>query len=348
MRKGEVIAFLDILRGPAALMVVWVHWMAQFPEKHGFTPVPTQIVRTWITEPLGIIQDFGWLGVCLFFLISGFIITHVAQRESRREFLIKRVFRIYPLLTLAVLLALLFSPSLRSLASLKTIALNVSLLNYFFYPQIIFVKVAWTLVIEVLFYVLMLGLYALRRRPEHLVSLELFFVLAVITLAHSWGTSFFLLAAAVAYLPYLIVGQLFYFGLYAKKLQLISFSVLLIAALGITLYGLQKIHTQFLPVENSYISSFGWAVVIFLLGLLFNSRLSAPSLFKYLAYMSYTIYLLHGIVGDAALHYFFPIVGYTRALILTSFITGGAVFLVYHFYEKPILRFGHKIAGGQR
>ena len=38
--------------------------------------------------PLGIIQDFGWFGVALFFLISGFIISDRAAAESTRTFVI--------------------------------------------------------------------------------------------------------------------------------------------------------------------------------------------------------------------------------------------------------------------
>jgi peptidoglycan/LPS O-acetylase OafA/YrhL len=38
------------------------------------------------------------MAVAVFFLISEFIITHVAAREGIMEFLIKRLFRIFPLL----------------------------------------------------------------------------------------------------------------------------------------------------------------------------------------------------------------------------------------------------------
>ncbi len=344
MRNSQVIAFLDILRGPAALLVVWSHWIGFAPSRLGFTPTALSQARAWINYPLGIIQDFGWLGVCLFFLISGFIITHVAQRESRKEFLIKRVFRIYPLLALAVLLAILLQPEAWNTVSVSTVASNAFLLNYFFYPQITFVQVAWTLAVEVLFYALLLSLYPFRGRADLLVTLELAFVLGIIALSPSLGHSFFLLAAAVAYLPYLIVGQLFYFGLYTKRLHPVHFLLFLAGCLFVLVVGLREIHTGFLSLHNSYLISFGWAVILFLIGLLLNAHLFVPRFFSYLAYSSYTIYLLHDTVGDIVLKHFFPSLGYSKALLMTAVITGSAIFLVYRWYERPMLRLGHKLA----
>ncbi len=90
--------FLDYLRALAAWAVVWNHMLATWPEQRGIHPLVVTAVRAWITQPPGVIQDFGWMAVAVFFLISGFIITHVAAREGVMEFLIKRLFRVFPLL----------------------------------------------------------------------------------------------------------------------------------------------------------------------------------------------------------------------------------------------------------
>lgn len=50
----------------------------------------------------------GGAGVIVFFLVSGYIITHVLQPEQPLEFLIKRLFRIYPLYLVSVLLQCFF------------------------------------------------------------------------------------------------------------------------------------------------------------------------------------------------------------------------------------------------
>lgn len=48
-----------------------------------------------VAEFIYAICDGGAVGVVVFFLSSGYIITHVLQVESSTEFLIKRFFRIY-------------------------------------------------------------------------------------------------------------------------------------------------------------------------------------------------------------------------------------------------------------
>ena len=45
----------------------------------------------------------GAAGVIVFFLTSGYIITHVLQKEETAEFIVKRIFRIYPLYIFAVI-----------------------------------------------------------------------------------------------------------------------------------------------------------------------------------------------------------------------------------------------------
>lgn len=97
--------FLDFLRAGAAWLVVYSHIIAEYPKQNGLSLPFVEKVDAYINVPLGIIQNFGWLGVCIFFLISGFVITHVSMRESPAEFFIKRIFRIYPMLIIAVLTA---------------------------------------------------------------------------------------------------------------------------------------------------------------------------------------------------------------------------------------------------
>src|SRR3954447_8838430 len=82
---------LDGLRGLAVLLVMASHFLA------------------------GSLASIGWVGVDLFFVLSGYLITSVL-RESRGlgRFYCRRAFRILPLYYLAVLVAVLASPTVRT------------------------------------------------------------------------------------------------------------------------------------------------------------------------------------------------------------------------------------------
>lgn len=97
---------LDLIRFCAAAMVMFYHlaYFAWLP-KHG----GSGLYRTAL-EPIAPLVDFGWVGVEIFFVISGFVIALSAQGRSPRDFLIGRATRLYPAawicatVTLAVLL----------------------------------------------------------------------------------------------------------------------------------------------------------------------------------------------------------------------------------------------------
>jgi peptidoglycan/LPS O-acetylase OafA/YrhL len=90
-RSGEQLASLTPLRGIAALWVVVFHYCRHFPAVH-----PDHYT--------GAIYK-GYLAVDLFFMLSGFVISHVYHRvfarratgRHYRDFLKARVARIYPL-----------------------------------------------------------------------------------------------------------------------------------------------------------------------------------------------------------------------------------------------------------
>src|ERR1700709_692538 len=140
--------------------------------------------------PLGIIQHGGWLAVCLFFLISGFVITHVAAREGVAEFLVKRFFRIFPLLAIFVLLSIGLQPALWGSVSWASLLRKMTLVNWFHTPQVNYVGGAMTLVIEVQFYVLV-ALTMAARRPLLALAANLAVPIATTALCRQYDANFF-------------------------------------------------------------------------------------------------------------------------------------------------------------
>ncbi|WP_436758351.1 acyltransferase family protein [Streptosporangium sp. V21-05] len=151
------LAWLDALRGPAALAVALHH--------SGWTFVPD----LW-AEVDGRI-DVGTWGVFVFFLVSGYIIpASLERRGDLRAFWIGRAFRLLPLLLAALGLALLLAyagafvlhPGL-SVRPLPLVVLgNVTMLQELLgVPAVI--DVMWTLSYEMAFYLLAVGLFATGR-----------------------------------------------------------------------------------------------------------------------------------------------------------------------------------------
>ncbi|MDU8946748.1 acyltransferase family protein [Ovoidimarina sediminis] len=59
---------------------------------------------------LPLLSEFGWIGVCLFFVISGFIVAErISRCASLGDYLTRRFMRVFPLYFLVTLIALLLT-----------------------------------------------------------------------------------------------------------------------------------------------------------------------------------------------------------------------------------------------
>src|ERR1017187_46026 len=143
---------LDALRGLAALGVCWFH----------FTNGNKAFLPDGLLKSSG---AYGWLGVEMFFVISGFIIPYTLQRSGYRSsdygrFLIKRIIRLDPPYLVAILAVIALnyasaaSPGFNGPHfnfSLVQVTLHLGYLNVFFgYPWLN--PVFWTLAIELQYY----------------------------------------------------------------------------------------------------------------------------------------------------------------------------------------------------
>ncbi|MET9886273.1 acyltransferase [Streptomyces sp. NPDC006430] len=97
--RAPRIAVLDGLRLLAALSVVLFHYLA------GYGAIPWQRTAAELFPTLHRIAQFGWLGVVLFFMISGFVICMSGWGKSLQQFWQGRVLRLFPLYWVAVVLS---------------------------------------------------------------------------------------------------------------------------------------------------------------------------------------------------------------------------------------------------
>ena len=153
-RSGTRLAWLDVLRGLAALAVVFDH-ASYYVLQHGRT-----IVYQWF--------DPGDYGVFVFFIISGYIVPASLERKgSVRTFWVSRLFRLYPLYLLAVgiAVALYFAHfgSIRGEASdPETSVLSQLLMMSNVMEGKNLPNVVWSLSYEMVFYLLLTALFIAR------------------------------------------------------------------------------------------------------------------------------------------------------------------------------------------
>ncbi|MBP2340028.1 peptidoglycan/LPS O-acetylase OafA/YrhL [Saccharothrix coeruleofusca] len=169
---GEYLHGLDLLRVIASCAVVLTHLSAWFALNHEEFWL-AELVERGLVDPLHLNPRLSFLGVALFLLVSGVVVTHVADRERPLQFLRKRVVRLLPLLWVVTALAwALINLGLRVSAEregpldLGDLLSGLALANFFQSPQVALAGVTWTLQIQVAFYCYVaLTIPVLRRRP---------------------------------------------------------------------------------------------------------------------------------------------------------------------------------------
>lgn len=346
------LAWLDILRAFAVLLVLWDHLVGQFLSSHKIHWFPNDIVEKYFISPLVICQHGGFLGVCIFFLISGYIIARVLNRESELQFITRRILRIFPLLFVVSssvwVLAFLGVPGMPLVAS-KTSFLevikNTLLINYLSSSQIILVGTAWTLVIEVSFYIVALIVLPFQRKkvlpPVALPIIILLVTYVSMISERRFGANFFLLSVSLAYLPILAIGSLFY--LYERRdIPLVAVVTGMILSWVLFINGISKIYPHFVIISiDSYPVSLAAAVVIF--GLFYSIRnklTSMPRILALIALGSYSVYLWHGVVALPLESYLFPLMSFTPALFLSLTALSIVSYFSYNIIEKPCIKVG--------
>jgi len=151
---GTRLAWLDVLRGLAALAVVFDH-VSYYVLQH-----VRSVVYQWF--------DPGNYGVFVFFIISGYIVPASLERKgSVRTFWVSRLFRLYPLYLLAVGIAVAFYfahfGSVRGEASdPETSILSQLLMMSNVLAGQNLPNVVWSLSYEMVFYLLLTALFIAR------------------------------------------------------------------------------------------------------------------------------------------------------------------------------------------
>lgn len=203
MSQNRITTF-DGLRGIAVLCVVLRHCFSITPGIN--SQFPGELFR------------YGWLGVDLFFIISGFVISFTLYKYNNiKGFAIARFARLYPTYWCSIVFYAI-------LVLLVHDHINVSqyLINFLMFQDWLHFKdicgVYWTLAFELAFYVIAATIFYFGYFSKHQ------FFMLWISIAITWQLSYFLgfshthsVTSKLGYIFVLPYAQLFIFGIYLYK-----------------------------------------------------------------------------------------------------------------------------------
>ena len=282
---------LDLLRFVAASLVVIYHFT--------YHPKVRGVVDADVFGSLQRFSAFGYLGVNLFFIISGFVILWSSQKRSAREFVISRVSRLYPSFWVAVVLTSL----VRGIIGNEAPSMGTFMINLTMVPSLAGIEyvdgVYWTLFVEIKFYLLVF-LVLVSGTMRHVERWVAVWLLANIVAALGYAPHILESVAMYPFAPFFISGCLL-FLISSRGPSTLRIAALLISCALAALAAFDQI-TEFVtaPTTSSRYVAAG-AVVVFhgLLALVTLRPTIVPrwTAFFWLGSLTYPLYLLHGRIG---------------------------------------------------
>jgi peptidoglycan/LPS O-acetylase OafA/YrhL len=314
------------------------------------------------------IYIIGRLGVILFFVLSGFLITYLLLEENKRfdkidikKFYIRRILRIWPLYFLIIGLALFVLPHISTFSS-ENIIYNYRyyLLFSLFSPNIVwacmgnvpYASHTWSIGTEEQFYIIWPILVKLFKNK---IVLLLFFILLLYL-----GIKVFLLSSYSDIIPYKVfisrfwttfsidcmaIGGIFAYLLFKKK------NILRFFLNNYTFY-IILIVTLLLLKNGMYIPNYYYEIYAFLFGIIIlnfaankNIHFSLEnSLFRFLGTISYGLYMYQPlcIIFCIKLLFYFNIYSNLALYILSISLTIFVASISYFYFEKFFISYKSK------
>lgn len=317
---------LDLLRFLAALAVVFFH--LSYTSTGGA-----------VFERLDDVSRYGYLGVDVFFMISGFVIMMSARGSSVRRFAANRCIRLLPTYWLGVGLTALVGSALGATIGLPKVIANLTMLQTVIGSEHLDAAY-WSLLYEVWFYALVAGVIRLGLLDKIEELLLGWSVIAAIGMVVEFPG----LVRAILmtnYAHYFIAGMLFGLIKHERRLDLRRGLLVVLSACLASQYGAANAAA----LQESYGDEFSGLAVRIVIGAFFAlfaviSWTGIPQIrgkvFVTLGAITYPLYLVHQFIGFRI----FVQWGADPALMLAVVVSGMIVasHVIAHYFEAPLGR----------
>ncbi|WP_416437571.1 acyltransferase family protein [Phnomibacter sp. MR] len=336
--KTERIYQIDLIRFFAALSVLLFHYLFR-----GYITNDLSILRF---DEIGHIFKYGYLGVDIFFIISGFVIAMSIKSESITAFIRSRITRLYPAYWFCVILTFLFIKLFGNPvfdASFFQLGVNLTMLQSFFRVDMID-GVYWSLYIELKFYMLIVLLLFLQKKFK--INIDTFsYVWLVLSICYALMpasnlTTILNYLFILNWSSYFIAGMLFY-NIY--KLGYSTFRIIgIIVSLLLSVYfSNQRVidATAFYKTDFSILIVAAVIICFYLIMLLISTKqlkkLNKQSFLK-LGVLTYPLYLIHENIGFIIFNNIGAYINKYLLVGITTFAMLIVANLIHKKIEKPV------------
>ncbi len=317
---------LDLMRFSAAMTVVLYHYTSGESSE-----------LFWLISEF---TKFGYLGVPLFFMISGFVISASALNRTPAEFAISRATRLYPTVFVCLTVTVLIVQTLtfgQNEISLLQYLTNLTILNTYVGQDYVD-SVYWTLLAELKFYLCVFLLLAIGLFDKFKIWLSAWMLMTITFLL--FEQPFFMgWFISPEYSAFFIAGVSFF--LVTKNGYSTYYSGLLIASLVVGSIRVYQQASGFMhgadQLDHLISLCFVWSFFyLFYMISLDKIQIKPSKTFLLLGGMTYPLYLLHSRIGEIVL----PGLGLGLgldpyvSLLLTIALVLSMAYLVHVYVEK--------------
>lgn len=295
------IQFLDGLRGIAILFVILFHAFSRWPE---IIPYGAEFEHVLLFK-------YGWLGVYLFFMISGFVIfMSLENSRNIQDFFIKRWIRLFPAMLVCSLIIFLtasfFYERPAGIPVLRDLLPGLTFIEPYWWqvitgsPQGALEGAFWSLYIEIKLYLVAGVFYFLVGGQRMIwVLITMFLVSVTISSFHmaleenGWSqTRGILYVLSGQPCGWFAAGALFY-RYYKEQKKWLFVTAVIVALASALAIGKGDYGRRFFVWEEAYAAMF---VVIIFVTAMINVRVKKmldSRILLFMGFVSYPLYLIH-------------------------------------------------------
>ena len=338
------LAGANLLRFIAVLAVLYSHISFYLIDDRGDGWWMLDFGYWLFVQVIGVNHHLSFVGVAVFMLLTGLLVTRSAMRQSRRDFTVSRLSRLIPALWVAIALAIIlvrlgingmFAPQ-DGVSNFEAV-LSCCLGGFFLKPQVAVLGVTWTLAVQLMFYLYCVAARDVLRSRPILVPIIGAALCSVVLLYNAivpdpWTVP--MLSKIAATLPTLFLGQI----IYLSWSKIVGWRSILVAVLA------QAVVVQLATEVGAYWAGgrYLWTIIVvaamvLLLGR-YDGRAAHWSIIRWTGTRSYAIYLLHTLILYRVFQFVVPYTGPTGAVIAFVAVTAVASEILYRWVETPAAR----------